>query len=160
MSGDKYNFHSFIIIRTCITMSRMLIMTMFLQCPVLGGQAQPGHGCVRRADGGAAARHAALHRAQPHHARLVLRHALTQVAENIYCCDIVSTNSCRLLARCSRQYEKVTDVSCLRSRFESLSQCNNITMILAMDNFAHKQIGQHQFSQYFRRMFNVEMYIS
>ena len=49
----------------------------------------------------------------------------------------------RLLARCSRQYEKVTDVSSLRSRFESLSQCNNITMILAMDNFAHKQIGQH-----------------
>ena len=75
--------------------------------------------------------------------------------KNIYCCDIVSTNSCRLLARCSRQYEKVTDVSCLRSRFESLSQCNNITIILAMDNFAHKQIGEHQFSQYFRRMYRV-----
>ena len=150
---NTINFHSFNIIRTCITMSRICIMTMFLQCPVLGGQAQPGHGRVRRADGGAAARHAALHRAQPRHPRLVLRHALTQVAENIYCCDIVSTNSCRLLARCSRQYEKVTDVSCLRSRFESLSQCNNITMILAMDNFAHKQIGQHQFSQYFRRMY-------
>ena len=61
----------------------------------------------------------------------------------IVICDTVSTNYYRLLARCSRQYEKVTDVSCLRSRFESLSQCNNITMILTMDNFAHKQIGQH-----------------
>jgi len=56
----------------------------------------------------------------------------------------------RLLARCSRQYEKVTDVSCLRSRFESLSQCNNITIILAMDNFAHKQIGFQHIHTVFR----------
>ena len=49
-----------------------------------------------------------------------------------------------MLARCSRSYEKVEDLSDLKTRFESLSLSNDITQLLALDNFIHRLIGERE----------------
>ena len=48
----------------------------------------------------------------------------------------------RLMTRASRQFEKVTDVSSLKSKFASLSQSQDVSLLLVIDNFTHKLIGK------------------
>ena len=48
----------------------------------------------------------------------------------------------RLMTRTSRQFDKVTDVSSLHSKFSSLSQSEDVSLLLVIDNFTHKLIGR------------------
>ena len=50
-----------------------------------------------------------------------------------------------MMARCSRQFEKVTDISCLKQKLHSLSKSLDISLIMAVDTFAHKLLGKNMF---------------
>ena len=60
-------------------------------------------------------------------------------AQNVY---FLKMYILRMLSRCSRSYEKVGDLADLKSNFESLSLSNDITQLLALDNFTHRLIGE------------------
>ena len=47
----------------------------------------------------------------------------------------------RLLARSNRQYDKLRDVSQLKQKFLSLSQSQDLTLLMVLDNFTHKLLG-------------------
>ena len=47
----------------------------------------------------------------------------------------------RLMARSDRQFDKVTEVSQLKQKFLSLSRCQDLTLIMLLDNFTHKLLG-------------------
>ena len=119
------------------------------QGSVLGRQEEPGYDGLRRVVRGHPHRGEPLRRAQPHLPGLVVRHVVTQVnrlntfKHFLYSLAILTIIS-RMLARCSRPYEKVTDVADLKTRFESLSLSNDITQILVLDNFTHRLIGERE----------------
>ena len=48
----------------------------------------------------------------------------------------------RMLARFSRNFEKVTDFISLKPKLSTLSTSNDINLILVADNFTHKLIGK------------------
>ena len=48
----------------------------------------------------------------------------------------------RLLTRSDRQFDKVTDVSHLKQKFLSLSRCQDLTVLMLLDNFTHKLLGK------------------
>ena len=62
----------------------------------------------------------------------------------------------RLMTRCNRQYDKLADVSQLKTKLLSLSRCQDLTLLMTLDNFTHKLLGKDFFlllSDWFKFLF-------
>ena len=56
----------------------------------------------------------------------------------------------RIMSRCSRQYERITDLASLRPRLPDLSRSSDIQLLLSLDNFVHKLSSFQQLHSVFR----------
>ena len=56
----------------------------------------------------------------------------------------------RMMARCNRQYEKITDLPSLKPKMRELSQSCDINLLLSLDNFTQKLLSFQQCHSVFR----------